>query len=738
MEGQNPRRVLIVDEDVVEAGLLAFQLRQAGMTALVVGSAQEAFDAMSWAPPDVYLLQFGGTAFDGLEVASALSGRETAVFFSAERAPTPEEELEALDMGIREFFVKPLDHRVVSGQVARAALREIEPGSDEADAPIKGFLADHPLPALLGLCRRMRLHARLEVQTPGGQLAQLVIREGSVIDGIRGERSGSDAVLSVIATAEGTFQLTPVPEDDPLLDGDDQIGMDLATLLETAVKPRSRGFRSRPTTTRRPRSKTGLHTLDELPTTAADNPKTVQDEQPVWLDAVHDDPRTVVDMAPNVHVAMGGPDVPESELGTAPTQALDPKTVPQIHPRSDMVATVDDADVGLVVFPGDVEGGADTVDEMGENLPPTVDEFGETDMMEALLPVSRPRSRPRSRRVAPDTMADQTDAATSPTQAAPMPDSQGGLEPEPPGDGPDTLAEPSDSLDLDPDDLSDLGVDDPLASGLGGGQAGWNTEDADRAEDGPDVPTDEPEPSGQAEEPAPEDKPQTRPRSGGRSGSNTAHILAAAGLKAPGKRGWFGRALLIGLAIAFVGLGSLLAWKLTQRQAATSPSAGLVTGGNAQSEPASTEPASPGPAAVPMEQQIAQHYAEGVLALEQADFERAELAYQEVLAKDPEHAGARAGLANVLIHAGRHEDARAMLVELARLAPDDPMVHLGLGVLGHKTGDLEAAQEALSRFVEIAPKHPLAADAWRLLLATKMAAGEDQPAKADQPAQGVQ
>ncbi len=129
------RRILIVQEDSIEAGLIGFHLKQAGMTALVVTTTQEAWDAIGWGPPEVIVAELKTENIDGLEVVGGLVGKEVAAFLISDGVPTPEEELEALDRGVREIFTKPVDHRVMAQRIATATLRVMEEGDSSETAP---------------------------------------------------------------------------------------------------------------------------------------------------------------------------------------------------------------------------------------------------------------------------------------------------------------------------------------------------------------------------------------------------------------------------------------------------------------------------------------------------------------------------------------------------------------------------------------------------------------------------
>jgi len=89
--------------------------------------------------------------------------------------------------------------------------------------------------------------------------------------------------------------------------------------------------------------------------------------------------------------------------------------------------------------------------------------------------------------------------------------------------------------------------------------------------------------------------------------------------------------------------------------------------------------------------------------------------YREALGVDPDHAGSIAGLSATLIQAKRYEDARSMLEELLRVSPDEAGAHLNLGLIAHKTGDLDGRSKALNTFMELDPASPHRAKLLELL-----------------------
>ena len=56
----------------------------------------------------------------------------------------------------------------------------------------------------------------------------------------------------------------------------------------------------------------------------------------------------------------------------------------------------------------------------------------------------------------------------------------------------------------------------------------------------------------------------------------------------------------------------------------------------------------------------------------------------------------------------RYEQGISMLLDIVEIAPDITAPYIGLGIAYGKTGDLEAAEEALLNALALAPEHPIA------------------------------
>ena len=240
-----PTRVLVVEEDRVEGGMLAFHLRREGLVVMLAASGDEAIDALAWAPPDALMVEAHGRELDGFEVIRALGDAAVRVFLLADGPLDLEDDLEALRLGVSDVFTKPVDPAVV----ARRVIERRTPATrgsiaDLPDAGLSGDLEVHPVTHLLSLCHRHRMNARLHVELDG-DWGVLLIRHGDVIDAESPGATGREAAFAAIRRAHGTFVLFPLSLDAEELSRDDVVRADVATLFTEALgRPLTRQVKS--------------------------------------------------------------------------------------------------------------------------------------------------------------------------------------------------------------------------------------------------------------------------------------------------------------------------------------------------------------------------------------------------------------------------------------------------------------------------------------------------------------
>lgn len=98
----------------------------------------------------------------------------------------------------------------------------------------------------------------------------------------------------------------------------------------------------------------------------------------------------------------------------------------------------------------------------------------------------------------------------------------------------------------------------------------------------------------------------------------------------------------------------------------------------------------------------------GRLEAQTGQLDAAEATFRQLLAKQPDHAGAHLNLAQVLQRLNRGEDALVHLREAVRLGPGDPEAAMALGMALARMNRLEEARNPLERAAALAPNAPIA------------------------------
>lgn len=120
-----PKRILLVDDDVLLRRSLAFNLEQAGYSATTAVSAEDALAIARRDPPDLVLLDIGLPGMDGLDALRYL--KETlnlpVIFVTARRREL--DEVVGLELGADDYITKPFDVDVLLAHI-KAVLRRTE------------------------------------------------------------------------------------------------------------------------------------------------------------------------------------------------------------------------------------------------------------------------------------------------------------------------------------------------------------------------------------------------------------------------------------------------------------------------------------------------------------------------------------------------------------------------------------------------------------------------------------
>ncbi len=117
-----PRRILLIDDDVLFRRSLSFHLRQAGYQVHTAASAEDGLKSSRDQPIDLILLDIGLPGMDGLEALRHFNDQVGApvIFITARRREL--DEILGLELGADDYITKPFDTTVLLARI-KAVLR---------------------------------------------------------------------------------------------------------------------------------------------------------------------------------------------------------------------------------------------------------------------------------------------------------------------------------------------------------------------------------------------------------------------------------------------------------------------------------------------------------------------------------------------------------------------------------------------------------------------------------------
>ena len=126
-------KILIVDDDLDLAGLIAYALRQAGYLTVEAGDGLAALEAFEREEPDLVILDLQLPKLGGREVCRRIrEGSSTPIMMLTVQG-SEEDEVAGLDLGADDYLTKPFSPRGLLARV-RALLRR---AGDDRPAPLK-------------------------------------------------------------------------------------------------------------------------------------------------------------------------------------------------------------------------------------------------------------------------------------------------------------------------------------------------------------------------------------------------------------------------------------------------------------------------------------------------------------------------------------------------------------------------------------------------------------------------
>jgi DNA-binding response OmpR family regulator len=115
-------KILIVDDDLALADVLAFTLRRAGFDILLAHNGREALECFSRERPDLLVLDWVLPYLDGLEVCRRLRAESNVPILMLTVRHSDDDVVTALEAGADEYITKPFSPRQLVARV-RALLR---------------------------------------------------------------------------------------------------------------------------------------------------------------------------------------------------------------------------------------------------------------------------------------------------------------------------------------------------------------------------------------------------------------------------------------------------------------------------------------------------------------------------------------------------------------------------------------------------------------------------------------
>ena len=112
-------RVLIVDDDLALADVLAFTMRRAGYDILLAHNGRDALECFACERPDLLVLDWVLPYMDGLEVCRRVRLDSNVPILMLTVRNTDDDVVAALEAGADEYITKPFKSAFIIAAVAR-------------------------------------------------------------------------------------------------------------------------------------------------------------------------------------------------------------------------------------------------------------------------------------------------------------------------------------------------------------------------------------------------------------------------------------------------------------------------------------------------------------------------------------------------------------------------------------------------------------------------------------------
>lgn len=123
-------KILVVDDDLALADVVAFTLRRAGMEVALAHDGQQALEQFAADPPDLIVLDWNLPRLSGLEVCMRVRADSSVPIIMLTVRGADDDVVAALEAGADDFVVKPFSPRQFVARV-KAVLRRISGEPEE-------------------------------------------------------------------------------------------------------------------------------------------------------------------------------------------------------------------------------------------------------------------------------------------------------------------------------------------------------------------------------------------------------------------------------------------------------------------------------------------------------------------------------------------------------------------------------------------------------------------------------
>lgn len=120
-----PIRTMVVDDEDLMREAIAVSLRGAGFEVTTACDAEACVEQLSDGPVDVVILDLGLPGMSGLSLARTLRSTASVGLLVVSRRAEPETRIEALDLGVDDYLVKPIHFGELAARIRSLMRRRI-------------------------------------------------------------------------------------------------------------------------------------------------------------------------------------------------------------------------------------------------------------------------------------------------------------------------------------------------------------------------------------------------------------------------------------------------------------------------------------------------------------------------------------------------------------------------------------------------------------------------------------